>query len=173
MRKSLATALNDQINHEFSAAYIYLGMAAYFETLDLDGFAGWMRAQSEEEWGHGMRIYDHLAARDVPIELGALDEAETEYSDPQSVVAEALRLEQGTTRSVNALYAQSVDLGDYQAKAMMDWFVNEQIEEEDTLRTLLSQLRIAGDDGAGLLILDRELAARQPTTAAGEGDTEA
>ncbi len=173
MRKSLATALNDQINHEFSAAYVYLGMAAYFETLDLDGFAGWMRAQSEEEWGHGMRIYDHLAARDVPIELGALDEAETEYSDPQSVVAEALRLEQGTTRSVNALYAQSVDLGDYQAKAMMDWFVNEQIEEEDTLRTLLSQLRIAGDDGAGLLILDRELAARQPTTAAGEGDTEA
>jgi len=173
MRKSLATALNDQINHEFSAAYVYLGMAAYFETLDLDGFAGWMRAQSEEEWGHGMRIYDHLAARDVPIELGALDEAETEYSDPQSVIAEALRLEQGTTRSVNALYAQSVDLGDYQAKAMMDWFVNEQIEEEDTLRTLLSQLRIAGDDGAGLLILDRELAARQPTTAAGEGDTEA
>ena len=173
MRKSLATALNDQINHEFSAAYVYLGMAAYFETLDLDGFAGWMRAQSEEEWGHGMRIFDHLAARDVPIELGALDEAETEYSDPQSVVAEALRLEQGTTRSVNALYAQSVDLGDYQAKAMMDWFVNEQIEEEDTLRTLLSQLRIAGDDGAGLLILDRELAARQPTTAAGEGDTEA
>ena len=173
MRKSLATALNDQINHEFSAAYVYLGMAAYFETLDLDGFAGWMRAQSEEEWGHGMRIYDHLAARDVPIELGALDEAETEYSDPQSVVAEALRLEQGTTRSVNALYAQSVDLGDYQAKAMMDWFVNEQIEEEDTLRTLLSQLRIAGDDGAGLLILDRELAARQPATAAGEGDTEA
>ena len=173
MRKSLATALNDQINHEFSAAYVYLGMAAYFETLDLDGFAGWMRAQSEEEWGHGMRIYDHLAARDVPIELGALDEAETEYSDPQSVVAEALRLEQGTTRSVNALYAQSVDLGDYQAKAMMDWFVNEQIEEEDTLRTLLSQLRIAGDDGAGLLILDRELATRQPTTAAGEGDTEA
>ncbi len=173
MRKSLATALNDQINHEFSAAYVYLGMAAYFETLDLDGFAGWMRAQSEEEWGHGMRIYEHLAARDVPIELGALDEAETEYSDPQSVVAEALRLEQGTTRSVNALYAQSVDLGDYQAKAMMDWFVNEQIEEEDTLRTLLSQLRIAGDDGAGLLILDRELAARQPTTAAGEGDTEA
>ena len=173
MRKSLATALNDQINHEFSAAYVYLGMAAYFETLDLDGFAGWMRAQSEEEWGHGMRIFDHLAARDVPIELGALDEAETEYSDPQSVVAEALRLEQGTTRSVNALYAQSVDLGDYQAKAMMDWFVNEQIEEEDTLRTLLSQLRIAGDDGAGLLILDRELAARQPVTAAGEGDTEA
>ena len=173
MDGSLAKALNDQINREFGAAYVYLGMAAYFEALDLDGFAGWMRAQSEEEWAHGMRIYDHLAARDVPIELGALDEAETEYSDPQSVVAEALRLEQGTTRSVNALYAQSVDLGDYQAKAMMDWFVNEQIEEEDTLRTLLSQLRIAGDDGAGLLILDRELAARQPTTAAGEGDTEA
>ena len=129
-----------------------------------------MRAQSEEEWAHGMRIYDHLAARDVPITLGGLQEAETEYGDPQTVIAAALDLERGTTRSVNAIYAQSIEAGDYQAKALMDWFVNEQIEEEDTLRTLLSQLRIAGDEGAGLLILDRELAARQPAPAADEGD---
>ena len=172
MDGSLAKALNDQINREFSAAYVYLGMAAYFESLDLDGFAGWMRAQSEEEWAHGMRIYDHLAARDVAITLAGLAAAETEYSDPQAVIAEALTLEQGTTRSVNALYAQAVELGDYQAKALMDWFVNEQVEEEDTLRTLLSQLRIAGDEGAGLLILDRELAARQPAAVV-EGDAEA
>ena len=172
MDGSLARALNDQINHEFSAAYVYLGMAAYFESLDLEGFAGWMRAQSEEEWAHGMRIYDHLAARDVPITLAGLDGADTKYGDPQTVVAEALTLEQDTTRLINALYAQAVELGDYQAKALMDWFVNEQIEEEDTLRTLLSQLRIAGDEGAGLLILDRELAARQPG-AAGESDAQA
>ena len=172
MDRNLARALNDQINHEFGAAYVYLGMAAYFETLDLDGFAGWMRAQSEEEWAHGMRIYDHLAARDVPIALAGLAAAETEYSDPQAVIAQALTLEQGTTRSVNALYAQAVELGDFQAKSLMDWFVNEQVEEEDTLRTLLSQLRIAGDEGAGLLILDRELAARQPAAAV-EGDAEA
>ena len=172
MDRNLARALNDQINHEFGAAYVYLGMAAYFETLDLDGFAGWMRAQSEEEWAHGMRIYDHLAARDVPIKLAGLAAAETEYSDPQAVIAQALTLEQGTTRSVNALYAQAVELGDFQAKSLMDWFVNEQVEEEDTLRTLLSQLRIAGDEGAGLLILDRELAARQPAGVV-EGDAEA
>ena len=172
MDGSLARALNDQIKREFSAAYVYLGMAAYFETLDLDGFAGWMRAQGEEEWAHGMRIYDHLAARDVPITLAGLAAPETNYSDPQAVISEALILEQDTTRSVNALYAQAVELGDYQAKALMDWFVNEQIEEEDILRTLLSQLRIAGDEGAGLLILDRELAARQPA-AATEAEAEA
>ena len=160
MQSSLARALNDQINREFSAAYVYLGMAAYFESLDLDGFAGWMRAQGEEEWAHGMRIYDHLVARDVLITLAGLEKAETEYSDPQAVIAAALTLEQGTTRSVNAIYAQSVEVGDYQAKALMDWFVNEQIEEEDTVRTLLSHVRIAGSDGAALLILDRELAAR-------------
>ena len=160
MQGSLAKALNDQINHEFGAAYVYLGMAAYFESLDLEGFAGWMRAQSEEEWAHGMRIYEHLAARDVPITLGGLTAADTEYSDPQRVIAEALKLEQSTTRSINALYALAVDLGDYQAKALIDWFVNEQTEEEDALRTLLSQLRIAGNEGAGLLILDRKLAAR-------------
>lgn len=167
MRKSLARALNDQINHEFSAAYVYLGMAAYFETLDLGGFAGWMRAQSEEEWGHGMRIYEHLADRDVPVTLSGLDQAETEYDSPESVIANALDLEQGTTRSINAVYTQSMEQGDYQAKAMLDWFVNEQTEEEDTLRTLLSHLKIAGDEGAGLLILDRELAARQPAAAGG------
>ncbi len=167
MRTSLARALNDQINHEFSAAYVYLGMAAYFETLDLDGFAGWMRAQSEEEWGHGMRIYEHLTDRDVPVTLSGLDQAETEYDSPESVIANALDLEQGTTRSINAVYAQSMEQRDYQAKAMLDWFVNEQTEEEDTLRTLLSQLRIAGNEGAALLILDRELAARQPAAAGG------
>ena len=86
------------------------------------------------------------------------------------MIAAALDLERGTTRSVNAIYAQAIEAGDYQAKALMDWFVNEQIEEENTLRTLLSQLLIAGDEGAGLLILDRELAARQPAPAADEGD---
>lgn len=160
VQASLAQALNSQINHEFSAAYVYLGMAAYFESMDLDGFAGWMRAQSEEEWAHGMRIYEHLAARDVPIRLSGLDAVETKYADPRSAIAEALALEQGTTRSVNALYARAVELGDYQAKALMDWFVNEQVEEEDTLRTLLSHVSIAGGDGTGMLILDRELAAR-------------
>ena len=160
IQEDLAGALNDQINHEFGAAYAYLGMAAYFESLDLDGFAGWMRAQGEEERAHGMRIFDHLAARDVPIRLSGLEETRTAYRDPETAIAEALTLEESTTRSVNALYALSVEHGDYQAKALMDWFVNEQIEEEDTLRTLLSQVRIAGGDGSGLLILDRELAAR-------------
>ena len=83
-----------------------------------------------------MRIFDHLAERDAPIRLGGLDDVRTAYRDPETVIAEALALEQHTTRLVNALYAESVELGDYQAKALMDWFVNEQIEEEDTLRTL-------------------------------------
>jgi ferritin len=160
MHDDLTGALNKQVNHEFSAAYAYLGMAGYFESLDLDGFAGWMRAQSEEEWNHGLRIFDHLAARDAPIRLGAIERVDSGYDEPEAAIAAALALEQGTTRSVNALYALSVRLGDYQAKALMDWFVNEQIEEEDSLRTLLSRVRIAGTDGAGLLILDQELAGR-------------
>ena len=108
-----------------------------------------------------MRIFNHLAARDVPITLAALLKPKTGYDGPPAAVAAALAYEQGNTRAVNALYAKSVECGDYQAKSLMDWFVNEQIEEEDTLRTLLSQLKIAGADGAGLLILDRELGARQ------------
>ena len=165
MNDRLAEALNAQITHEFNASYIYLGMAAYFESLDLDGFAGWMRAQSTEEWDHGMRIFDHLAARDVGIVLAPLVKPKTGYDDPQAAIAAALAYEQGNTRAVNALYAKAIDCGDYQAKSLMDWFVNEQIEEEDTVRTLLSQLKIAGSDGAALLILDRELGARQSAEA--------
>ena len=166
MNDRLAEALNAQITHEFNASYIYLGMSAYFESLDLDGFAGWMRAQSAEEWGHGMRIFDHLAARDVDIVLAPLVKPKTGYDDPKAAIASpaeaamggdpaaALAAEQGNTRAVNALYAKAIECGDYQAKSLMDWFVNEQIEEEDTVRTLLSQLKIAGSDGAALLILD-------------------
>lgn len=73
----LAKALNDQINHAFNAAYAYLGMVAYFESLDLAGFLGWMRSQSEEEWAQGLRVFDHLAACEIPIELGAIERAET------------------------------------------------------------------------------------------------
>ena len=167
MNDRLAEALNAQITHEFNASYIYLGMAAYFESLDLDGFASWMRAQSAEEWGHGMRIFDHLAARDVDIVLASLVKPKTGYDDPKAAIAAALAAEQGNTRAVNALYAKAIECGDYQAKSLMDWFVNEQIEEEDTVRTLLSQLKIAGSDGAALLILDRELGARQSASPGG------
>ncbi|MDE2904152.1 MAG: ferritin [Chloroflexota bacterium] len=160
MHEDLASGLNTQINHEFSGAYVYLGISAYFESLDLDGFASWMRAQGDEERAHGMRIYEHLADRDVPITLGSLDGVVTEYRDVEAAVVAGLELEQETTRKLNALWAQSVELGDYQAKALLDWFVNEQTEEEDLLRTLLSHVRIAGDEGSALLILDRELAAR-------------
>ena len=90
MNDDLADALNAQITHEFNASYIYLGMAAYFESLDLDGFAGWMRAQSTEEWDHGMRIFNHLAARDVPITLSALLKPKSGYDDPQAAIAAAL-----------------------------------------------------------------------------------
>ncbi len=160
MDANLVSALNAQIRGEFAASYVYLGMSAYFESLDLKGFAGWMRAQSQEEWAHGMRIFDHLAARDAPISLAELSSPTTDYYDPKSAVAAALAQEQDTTRDVNQLYAQAISCGDYQAKGLLDWFVNEQTEEEDSLRTLLSQLTIAGDSGAALLILDRELSER-------------
>ena len=169
MDTGLTKALNAQITLEFNASYIYLGMSAYFESLDLDGFSSWLRAQSAEERSHGMRIYEHLAARNAPIELEALACPKVDFNSPLAVVSAALAHEQGTTRAVNALYARSVETGDYQTKAMMDWFVNEQIEEEDTLRTLESHLKIAGNDGAALLLLDRELGMRPTTTSDAEG----
>ncbi len=160
MQSDLAAALNAQINHEFSGAYVYLGISAYFESLDLNGFASWMRAQSDEERAHGMRIFDHLSERDVPITLGNLQKVQTEYDSVNAAVAAGLALEQETTQKLNALWAQAVEFGDYQAKALLDWFVNEQTEEEDLLRTLLSHVKIAGNEGAALLILNRELAER-------------
>jgi ferritin len=160
MDKRMEAGLNQQINMEFGAAYLYLSMAAYFESKQLPGFAHWMRLQSQEELGHGMRIFDHILERGGVVELGALEAPLAEFESPRAVFEQSLEHEQRVTASIQRLYAQALEVGDYAAEVMLQWFVTEQVEEEASASAVVGQLELIGDHGPALLMLDRELAAR-------------
>ena len=159
--KKLEDALNDQINKEFYSAYLYLGIAAHFESEGLKGFAKWMRAQAGEEQGHAMKIYDYLFSVDAKPVLKAVKEAPVHYEkSPVEVIQEVLKHEQYVTASVNSLYELALAEKDYKTQNFLQWFINEQVEEEANDRDILDTFKYI-DGNAGLLILDKELGKRQ------------
>ena len=159
--KKLEDALNDQINKEFYSAYLYLGMAAHFESEGLKGFAKWMRVQASEEQEHAMKIYDYLFSVDAKPVLKAVKEAPTKYEkSPVEVIQEVLKHEQYVTASINSLYDLALAEKDYKTQIFLQWFINEQIEEEANDRDILDAFKhISGN--VGLLILDKALGERK------------
>ncbi len=168
LSESILQALNKQITYEFSASHTYMAMSAYFESLNLPGFAHWFRVQSEEERGHALRIFDYVNDRGGRVTLGAIPEPQSEYGSPLDAVEHALAHERNVTASINAIYAQAVQENDYATQSMLRWFVDEQVEEEKSADQIIQHLKLIGGDGTGLLMLDRELAGRK----AGEEDAE-
>ena len=161
MHKDLQTAVNQQINQEFSAAYKYLGMATYFDTQNLEGFTNWMQKQFEEEQAHGLRLLRYLQDRGGKVELGALPAPETVYSSPLEIFKISLEQEQLNTTSINDLYELATKLNDHATKSHLQWFIDEQVEEEKSVEDIIALLERVGDDPAGLLYLDDKLASRQ------------
>ena len=157
---SLQDALNEQIANELSAGYLYLSMSAYFESLSLPGFAKWMRIQHQEETAHAMKIFDFVAARSGRVILKAIDAPQSEFGSVESAIDQALQHERRVTADIYALHETAQRERDYAAHVLLEWFADEQVEEEKTLEELLDHLRIAGSDGAGLLILDERLGNR-------------
>jgi ferritin len=157
---SLHQALNKQLNFELSASHAYLAIAAYFETLNLEGFAHWFRIQSEEEREHALRFYTYINDRSGHASLGALPEPQNEFGAPIEAVEHALEHEKRVTAAIHAIYAQAGQENDYATQSMLKWFIDEQVEEEKNADQLIQRLKLIGGDGTGLLILDRELAAR-------------
>jgi ferritin len=154
-------ALNKQITYEFSASHAYVAMSAYFESLNLGGFAHWFRVQSEEEREHALRIFDYVIDRGGRAALGALNEPQGEFGSPLAAMEYALQHERNVTAAINDIYALAVREGDYATQSMLTWFVDEQVEEEKSADEVIQRLKLVGDDGAGLLLIDRELAARK------------
>ncbi|MGH2541413.1 MAG: ferritin [Ardenticatenaceae bacterium] len=159
--EALQEALNNQINLEFESMYAYLSMAAHFEGVNLQGFARWMRFQSEEEQAHAMRLFDYVLERDGRVVLQAIKQPSAEFGSPIEVFRQALAHEQKVSRAIHDLYALAASESDYAAQAMLQWFIEEQVEEEDTARTIVAHLEMIGDDKAALFLLDRELGARR------------
>ncbi|MEO5712978.1 MAG: ferritin [Luteolibacter sp.] len=160
LNPELAKLLNAQINHEMSASYSYLAMAAWFEQTPYAGFASWMFVQSAEETTHALKFYQFLVSRDAPVVLEALVKPKADFESPLDVFAQSLKQEQAVTAQINALYDLAEQVRDHASKNLLLWFLNEQIEEEKSVRDIIDRLTLAGDDPSSLLALDREAAAR-------------
>jgi ferritin len=160
MKSAVKDAVGEQIKHEFYSAYLYLSMAGSFEVANLPGFARWMRKQSDEEREHGMKFFDFLLDRGEQVQLRAIDEPPYAFRSPLDTLEQALEHEKEITSRIHSLYDLAVQENDYPAQVLLNWFVEEQVEEEKSATEIVERLRMAGEDGAALLLLDRELGER-------------
>ena len=154
-------AINDQIQAEFQSAYIYLAMSAKFEHMSLNGFAHWLRLQWQEETAHAMKFYEFLLQRDGEVELKELERPAVSFSSPLEAFQQVLEHEQYITSRINNLYDLATEKRDYPLQNLLQWFIDEQVEEEDSARSVIDSLKLIGDAGPNLFLLDRELGSRQ------------
>lgn len=160
LSEKIQQALNRQITYEYAASYTYLAMAAYFESLSLTGFAHWFRVQSEEEREHALRFFDYVNDRGGRVSLGAIDEPQNEFASPLDAFERAFAHEQRVTASIHAIYTLAAQENDYATMSMLKWFIDEQVEEEKSVNDIIQHLKLIGDNGVGLFMLDRKLAER-------------
>lgn len=161
LSKKMQDALNEQIKEEMASAYIYLSMAAYCESINLSGFAGWMQAQSNEELAHAMKFYGYIHERGGRVVFEALEQPPVEFAGPVDVFEKTLAHEQYITGRIHKLYGMATEEKDYASLGLLQWFVNEQVEEESTAGEILEMLKMIGDKGQALFMLDRHLGSRE------------
>jgi ferritin len=153
-------ALNEQIKNELESYYLYLSMATYFHSISLDGMAHWMRSQAHEEMTHAMKFMDHIIDRGGKVNLMDLQLLKTEWDSPLEAWKDAHKHEQFISSKINDLTAISREERDYPSEPLLAWFTVEQIEEEATSGKIADEVAMVGDAKAGLILLDRELGAR-------------
>lgn len=158
--KKLLNALNEQVKWEFGAANLYLSMSAYFENKGLSGSARWMRLQYEEEVVHALKIHDYLLSRGFDVKLGAIPEPPHKWKSMLDAFKAAAEHEAKVTALIDAMMAMAKEEAEYPTEIFLQWFVNEQVEEEETVKAIVERLEMIGDNGAGLIAMDRELGAR-------------
>ena len=160
MDKSVLSALNEQIRAELHSAYLYLAMSAHFSEQDLDGFAHWMKLQATEEVEHAMKLYEHVLHRGGHIELKAVDAPPKKFGTPLSIFEAALAHEKKITTMIHDLFDLAREKDEYATELELQWFVKEQVEEEDSAGRAVEQLKMAGDSTAALLMLDHRFSQR-------------
>lgn len=159
---TLEKAFNDQILVEFESVYAYLQLAADFDEKNWQGFSQWMQIQSQEEWMHATKFTNYVLQRSGVVRLQALPAPTYGFESPLAAFERALEHEKRVSLSINKLYAQVVAENDYSSLPLLQWFVNEQVEEEDNVGRIVERLRLVGDDNTALMFLDRDLASRKP-----------
>ena len=154
-------ALNEQINHELFSAYIYMAMAAQFESQNLKGFAHWMEVQAKEESGHALRFFKFVNDRGGRVTLKGIDAPPESFASPLAAFEAALVHERKVTGLIHKLVDGAQSEKDHASAAFLQWFVTEQVEEEASAQEIVGKLRMAGDSAQGLLMLDGILGQRQ------------
>lgn len=157
-------ALNAQINAEYYSSYLYLSMSAYCREMNLDGFASWLRIQADEEMIHAMKIYDFVFERNGRVALTAIDAPPTEWESPLAVFEATFAHEQHVTALINKLVDLAIAESDHATNSFLQWFVNEQVEEESSADAVLQKLKLLANAPGGLFMLDRELGLRPAAT---------
>ena len=153
-------ALNRQVNAEMYSSYLYLAMAAYFESMDLGGCANWMKAQAQEELVHAMKIYDYIHERGGKVTLSAIDAPPDNWETPLAVFEHVCQHEQYVTGLINDLVELAIEERDHATQIFLQWFVSEQVEEEASASAVFQKMRLAGESPGGLFMVDRELGQR-------------
>ncbi|MCC8022034.1 MAG: ferritin [Akkermansiaceae bacterium] len=161
IKENILNALNGQIKAEFDSAFLYLSMAADMYKIGLDGIGHWLYVQYREEQDHALKIFNYLVQRGEKPELLALEQPVYEWEEPCDIFRLALEHEQFVTRSINELVSLAKSEEDYATDVFLHWYVMEQIEEERQVQDILDKIRMAGENGNGLLFIDDELSERK------------
>ena len=161
IKQSMQDAINDQINKELFSAYIYLAMAAHFESKNLPGFSRWLRLQSEEELEHAMKFYRYLQERGGEVVLKSIDQPQAHWDTALLAFKDVLAHEQFITTSINKLYEMALKENDYPSQMMLQWFINEQVEEEANATLIVEQLKMIEERENSMLFLDNQLGKRE------------
>ncbi|MCD8044244.1 MAG: ferritin [Tannerellaceae bacterium] len=160
LSKKMEEALNAQINAEFWSAYLYLSMSADLAAKGKPGFANWMHIQFKEEQEHAIKFFNYVISRGGKPELKPIEEVKTSWETPLEAFEDTLKHEQKVTAMINDLYGLAVEEKDYATQSMLRWFIDEQVEEEETAQGIIEALNMIKDNGFGLYTLDKELATR-------------
>lgn len=153
-------ALNGQMNAEMYSAYLYLSMESYFKLLNLNGFANWMRIQNQEEQFHAMKFYDYIIERGGRVTLRKIEAPPSNWDSPLAVFEATLEHERKVTGLINDLVHLAREEEDNASEVFLQWFVNEQVEEEDNVSTVLGQLKLIKESPQALFMLDKEMGQR-------------
>jgi ferritin len=160
LNQKMEEALNKQVTAELYSAYFYLAMSSYCESISLSGCANWMRAQAQEELYHGIKIYDYINERGGRAIMAAIDQPPAEWESIQDMFAAVLAHEQKVTGLINDLMNLAQDERDHASTSFLQWFIDEQVEEESSVGEVVDKLKLIGKDGNGLFVMDRELGQR-------------
>lgn len=160
LTKKLQDALNEQINREFFAEYLYLSMSAYLESIEMEGFANYFNVQAQEEHFHAMKMFNFVHDKGGRVILKSLKEPKSDYTSVINVIEESLKHEKYVTKSINELMDTAIKENDHSVKSFLQWYIDEQVEEEATITKLLAKLKLIKGEGLGLLTLDSNLLTR-------------